>query len=264
MKWFGKVALLVGICLVVFALNKDVSVSTGSGGRVKDLGLMADMQINTILGGIIALAGLLMILLSGKPKAAAATVESSSRPCPMCAETIKRAAIKCKHCGAEVPQLTMEVFAPTPVERLPKSLGDHWKFVLPCSLLVCVTIGAVAYRMTPDSSADTTQQRSVVYKPKAEDLVHLDAEAFGCVTPSDFDRAYTSYTQAEYATWALMITRKYCFAQMDLSQDISWTVMQVSDDLMQIGLKRATEYSKAPDIGQSTYWTQTGWAYPAE
>jgi len=267
MKWFGKVALLVGICLVVFALNKDVSVSTGSGGIGNNLGLRADMQINTILGGIIALAGLLMTLLSGKPKAAAATVERSSRPCPMCAETIKRAAIKCKHCGAEVPQLTTEgdvVFASTPVERLPKTLGDYWEFVLPCALLVCVTIGAVAYRMTPDSSANTAQQQSVVYKPKAEELVHLDAEAFGCVTPSDFDRAYTSYTQAEYATWALMITRKYCFAQIDLRQDISWTVMQVSDELMQIGLKRATEYSKAPDIGQSTYWTQTSWASPAQ
>jgi len=97
-----------------------------------------------------------------------------------------------------------------------------------------------------------------------EDLVHLDRETFGCVSPSDFDRAYTSYTEAEYALWSVMITRKYCFAQLDLSQDISWTVMQVRDDLMQIGLKRATEYSKAPDIGQSTYWTRTGWAYPAE
>ncbi|MGE8098087.1 hypothetical protein ACQKP6_09005 [Pseudomonas fluorescens] len=103
MKGFGKVILFIGVCWAVFALNMDVSVATGAGGRVNNLGLMADRQIHTILGGIIALAGLLMILLSGKPATTSLVVESDSRPCPMCAETIKNAAIKCKHCGADVP-----------------------------------------------------------------------------------------------------------------------------------------------------------------
>ena len=35
-------------------------------------------------------------------KGQAAIVESDEVPCPVCAETIKRAAKKCKHCGAEV------------------------------------------------------------------------------------------------------------------------------------------------------------------
>lgn len=100
MKGFGKVVLFAGVCLAIFALNMDVSVSTGSGGRVNNLGLIADRQIYTILGGIIALAGLLMVLLTGKP--AASPIEIDSRPCPMCAESIKNAAIKCKHCGADL------------------------------------------------------------------------------------------------------------------------------------------------------------------
>lgn len=101
MKGFGKVILFIGVCLAIFALNMNVSVSTGSGGRVNNLGLIADRQIYTILGGIIALAGLLMVLLTGKPATSPIT-EIDSRPCPMCAESIKSAAIKCKHCGADV------------------------------------------------------------------------------------------------------------------------------------------------------------------
>lgn len=63
MKRFGTFALIVGICWLLFSLIMDVSVATGAGGRVNNLGLMADRQIHTIVGGMIALAGLLMILL---------------------------------------------------------------------------------------------------------------------------------------------------------------------------------------------------------
>lgn len=102
MKGFGTFVLIVGICWLIFALSMDVSVPTGAGGRVNNLGLMADRQLHTIVGGVIALAGLLMVLLGGKAPAAHAQAESGSRPCPLCAETIKNAAIKCKHCGADV------------------------------------------------------------------------------------------------------------------------------------------------------------------
>ena len=102
MKGFGTFALIVGVCWLIFALSMEVSVPTGAGGRVNNLGLMADRQIHTILGGMIALAGLLMVLLGGKGSPVAAQAESDTRPCPMCAESIKTAAVKCKHCGADV------------------------------------------------------------------------------------------------------------------------------------------------------------------
>ena len=103
MKGFGTFALIVGICWVVFALSMDVSVSTGM-GRVNNLGLMADRQVHAIVGGMIALAGLVMMLLGGKgsPPSRAETAEHDTRHCPLCAETIKNAAVKCKHCGADV------------------------------------------------------------------------------------------------------------------------------------------------------------------
>jgi len=101
MKGFGAFAMIIGICWLVFALSMDVSVATGSGGRVNNLGLMADRQVHTIVGGMIALAGLLMVLLGGKSAAVQSPIETDVRPCPMCAESIKNAAVKCKHCGAE-------------------------------------------------------------------------------------------------------------------------------------------------------------------
>lgn len=102
MKGFGTFALIIGVCWLIFALSMDVSVPTGAGGRVNNLGLMADRQIHAIIGGVIALAGLLMVLLGVKGSPASARAEKDIRPCPMCAETIKTAAIKCKHCGADV------------------------------------------------------------------------------------------------------------------------------------------------------------------
>ena len=65
MKGFGSFAPIVGICWVVFALSLDVSVSTGM-GRVNNPGRMADRQVHTIVGGMIALAGLLILIFGGK------------------------------------------------------------------------------------------------------------------------------------------------------------------------------------------------------
>lgn len=105
MKGFGTFAIIVGVCWLAFALSMDVSVATGGGGRVNNMGLMADRQIHTIVGGMISLAGLLMVLLGGRSSTEsvlAAGIAADSRPCPLCAETIKNAAVKCKHCGADV------------------------------------------------------------------------------------------------------------------------------------------------------------------
>ncbi|WP_238349095.1 hypothetical protein [Pseudomonas poae] len=102
MRGFGIFALIMGVCWLVFALSMDVSVPTGAGGRVNNMGLMADRQIHTIVGGMIALAGLLMVLLGGRYSAGQTPVETNTRPCPLCAESIKNAAVKCKHCGANV------------------------------------------------------------------------------------------------------------------------------------------------------------------
>lgn len=72
MKEIGILALVAGICRAVFALNMNKSVATGSGGRV-NRGLMTDRLLPTIVAGMIALAGLLMVLLGGKSSAPSAS-----------------------------------------------------------------------------------------------------------------------------------------------------------------------------------------------
>lgn len=100
MKGFGIFLAIIGAVAMIAALAMDVSVSSGI-GRVNNMGLMADRQNYIIIGGILLLAGLLLLVMGGK---AQASPESTfdTRPCPFCAETIKKAAVKCKHCGAEL------------------------------------------------------------------------------------------------------------------------------------------------------------------
>ena len=121
MKGFGIFILIAGICWMIFALNMDVSVSTGM-GRVNNLGLMADRQVHTIVGGMIALAGIMMVIFGGKVSVSPASIpaQTDTRPCPLCAETIKNAAIKCRHCGADIEQAT----------RLTPATG--WTVRIPC------------------------------------------------------------------------------------------------------------------------------------
>ena len=117
MRGFWIFALITGVIVVVFSASMDVSVGTGM-GRVNNIGLMASRQNWTIIGGMIALAGLLILLLGGK-KSGVAEDHADTRPCPLCAETIKNAAIKCKHCGADVDQAVTEPLAHGWTVRIP-------------------------------------------------------------------------------------------------------------------------------------------------
>jgi hypothetical protein len=103
--------MVCGVIGLIAAMNMDVSVFTGT-GRVNNLGLMSERQNYTIVAGLGVLAGLIMVIFGGKSGNSVnlpAQREYDVRDCPFCAEPIKRAAIKCKHCGSDVEAVNAPV-----------------------------------------------------------------------------------------------------------------------------------------------------------
>lgn len=102
---FGFAILAAGIVGLLAAMNMDVSVSSGL-GRVSNIGLMAQRQNYIMVAGLAVLAGLLMVIFGSKKTVsisdAVGSKDLDTRSCPFCAETVKNAAIKCKHCGADI------------------------------------------------------------------------------------------------------------------------------------------------------------------
>lgn len=100
MRGFGFLIVAAGIIVMIAATTMDVSVPSGL-GRVNNLGLMADRQNYTLIGGVILIAGLLMVIFGRRTQAVPEST-FDTRPCPLCAENIKNAAVRCKHCGGDV------------------------------------------------------------------------------------------------------------------------------------------------------------------
>lgn len=256
MKGFGTLALIVGVSWLIFALSIDVSVPTGAGGRVNNLGLMADRQVHTIVGGLLAVAGLLMVLLGGRESTINPAVKADTRPCPLCAEIIKNAAIRCRHCGADVEAIASS----SSTDQKVQNSSSNRQFIAICAALVAFIIGVVAYRMIPTPTASAALAPANTYRPKADELIGLNPSAFGCVSETNFSQSLFHYNRSEFTAWAERTKGADCFHQRDVDTGVTWTVLQIRDDLMQVGLKQASEYSKNPEVGRFNYWTLERWA----
>ncbi|UXJ55055.1 hypothetical protein [Pseudomonas citronellolis] len=78
MRQMGIVLLVIGVVVIICALNMDVSVSTEViGQRVNNIGLMADRQNYMMVGSLIVIVGLLMAIFGERATARTASEDDS-------------------------------------------------------------------------------------------------------------------------------------------------------------------------------------------
>jgi len=104
--------VLVGACLACFfLLFFDTSVATPM-GRLNNLGLIQDRNNGIYVGGFLILIGVILLVTkrdspnaaenSSSISSAACVPPSDTKPCPMCAEIIKKAAKVCRFCNHKI------------------------------------------------------------------------------------------------------------------------------------------------------------------
>ncbi len=114
MRAIGIVLVVAGIVWGVVAFNMDTTVTTaaetfGSGDytikvpsqTVHNLGLLERRRNHLMLAGLSLLAGVLLVGF-GSAGRKRGDADSGLVPCPMCAELIQPAALKCRYCGSDV------------------------------------------------------------------------------------------------------------------------------------------------------------------
>lgn len=82
--------------IIWVVLSIAVAVGASNRGRSAFGWLLFSLLLSPLVSGIA------LLVVGDPPTETAADPDSATRACPICAETVKAAAIKCRFCGAEL------------------------------------------------------------------------------------------------------------------------------------------------------------------
>lgn len=77
--------------------------------------------IALLISPLVALI-LVLVMKKTEPPIAQPAVPTDERTCPFCAETIKKAATKCRHCGSDIPATIEEIARKDPFFERPNGM----------------------------------------------------------------------------------------------------------------------------------------------
>jgi hypothetical protein len=142
MRALGIFLIIVGLVWAVVAFNMDTTVTTesrsetyGSGEyavdidipsvTVQNLGLMEARRNHLMFAGLTLLIG---VVLVGFGSISRQKDAPDLRPCSVCAEPIQPAALKCRFCGADLPDSfrAVHVSPGIPMDASDQDLMQHY------------------------------------------------------------------------------------------------------------------------------------------
>ena len=148
-KVLGWGLILFGLAALLVHCNMDTSVPTSDGGRVHNIGLIADRDMKVMVSGGVMLTGFVVILLAMNGGGSRESRDGRKRiACPSCAELVLAEAQSCRYCGVALPGLALpaavSLVAAAASARngsSPNEWAENKGFIAVCLVLLLALVG---------------------------------------------------------------------------------------------------------------------------
>lgn len=142
-KILGWGLILFGLAALFVHCNMDTSVPTSGGGRVHNIGLIADRDMKVMVSGGITLTGLIVVLMAMNGGGSHESRDGRKRiACPACAELVLADAQVCRFCGAALPgQAGPATAASARIGDAPNEWAENKGFIAVCLVLLLALVG---------------------------------------------------------------------------------------------------------------------------
>jgi len=178
--------------------------------------------------------------------------------CSECGTDVSDKAAACPTCGN--PIATTPLAGATASQHQVEARGPRWPLAL-VAVAAFIALGFVfagkRHASPPTETAAATPETPL----RADDVVRMSHDSFGCEFESKFAEAVTHYTHKEMSAWARIVNdAPWCFSGIDLKSGQTWTILQVSGSTIQIAQTTVAQYEMDPTRYKHAYWTAAFWA----